>query len=103
VSVQRPFDPGEPGAPEPAGLLAGSQDIRRVARSSVIATGTLACPACDAPVAPAGPVRPADPLACPFCDHAGAVRAFLSLGEPTRPTRVVVRVAAAPRPRARRP
>jgi len=33
-----------------------------------------------------------DPIACGFCGHAGAVRDFLSLAEPTRPTRVVVRV-----------
>jgi len=33
-----------------------------------------------------------DPIACGFCRHAGAVRDFLSLAEPTRPTHVVVRV-----------
>jgi hypothetical protein len=33
-----------------------------------------------------------DPIACGFCRHAGAVRDFLSLAEPTRPARVVVRV-----------
>ena len=33
-----------------------------------------------------------DPLSCGYCSHAGAVRDFLSLAEPTRPTRVVVRV-----------
>ena len=58
-----------------------------------LGTGTLACPRCDAPVALApGPASPADPLACPFCSHGGALRDFLSLEEPTRPTRVVVRV-----------
>ena len=57
----------------------------------VLATGTLACPRCDAPVAPLGPMSPADPLGCPFCAHAGAVRDFLSLDLPTRPARVEVR------------
>ncbi len=33
-----------------------------------------------------------DPLSCGYCSYAGAVRDFLSLAEPTRPTRVVVRV-----------
>jgi hypothetical protein len=33
-----------------------------------------------------------DPMACGFCRHAGAVRDFLSLEEPARPTHVVVRV-----------
>ncbi|MGB7161269.1 MAG: hypothetical protein WBD40_24640, partial [Tepidisphaeraceae bacterium] len=51
-----------------------------------------ACPRCDAPVALGGPVSPADPLGCPFCGHDGAVRDFLSLAAPTRPTRVVVRI-----------
>ncbi len=64
----------------------------RPARSGRLAVGTLACPACDAPVVPAAPLAPSDPLGCPFCAHAGPVRDFLVLGEPTRPTRVVVRV-----------
>jgi hypothetical protein len=58
-----------------------------------MATGTLACPACDAPLLPSlEAMSPPDPIACGFCRHAGAVRDFLSLGEPTRPTRVVVRI-----------
>ena len=65
----------------------------RPAPSSRLATGTLACPACDAPVALApGPASPADLIGCPICDHAGAVRDFLSLAAPSRPARVEVRV-----------
>jgi hypothetical protein len=65
----------------------------RPAPSSRLATGTLACPACDAPVVlAAGPASPADPLGCPVCDHAGPVRDFLSLAVPSRPARVEVRV-----------
>ena len=37
-------------------------------------------------------VRPADVLACPFCDHHGFARDFLSLEPPVRPTRVAVRI-----------
>lgn len=70
----------------------------RRSRSGHLATGTLACPTCDAPVALAGPFAgPADPLACPYCDHSGAVRDFLSLEPPSRPARVVVRIIARPR------
>jgi hypothetical protein len=66
---------------------------RRAVRSSRLAGGTMACPACDAPVMPGpGPVSPADPLLCPYCAHAAAVRDFLSLTTPTRPARVDVRV-----------
>jgi hypothetical protein len=65
----------------------------RVPRSWLLGTGTLACPRCDAPVALAGgAATPADPLACPFCSHGGALRDFLSLADPARPARVELRV-----------
>ena len=90
---------------------AETQEERRIARSGVIASGTLACPGCDAPVDPGpAPVRPSAVLACPFCARSGAVREFLSLGVPNRPARVVVRVSEvtalrrrSPRPRPERP
>jgi hypothetical protein len=98
VSLHRGLNPGEPGGTDPVGRLGATEEIRRVTRSAPVATGTLACPRCDAPVMPErGAFAPSDPLACPFCAHAGAVRDFLSLGEPTRPTRVVVRVVRAAR------
>jgi hypothetical protein len=37
-------------------------------------------------------VSPAAALDCPFCGRMGPVSDFLSLGEPSRPARVVVRV-----------
>jgi len=91
VSIERGFDSG-PVRPDPVGRMAGTEEERRVSRSTRIATGTLACPRCDAPVAPAGPLAPADRIACPYCAHAAHVRDFLSLDAPTRPARVVVRV-----------
>jgi hypothetical protein len=80
---------------ERLGGLAGGEEIRRATRSSTLGVGTLACPSCDAPVAP-GPHRlsPASPLSCPFCGHGGRVRDFLSLGAPTRPAHVVIKVVA---------
>ncbi len=73
--------------------MGAAQEERRVARSTRVASGTLACPSCDAPAErPRRPLSPADPLGCGFCGHEGAVRDFLSLTPPTRPTRVVVRV-----------
>jgi hypothetical protein len=94
VSIHRGIDGSEPLRPEPIGTVGGTHEERRSTRTSVLATGTLACPDCDAPVLPAGPLRPADALACPWCGRDGAVRDFLSLGEPTRPAHVVVRVTA---------
>jgi hypothetical protein len=74
--------------------IAGLREIRVGEARKQLAVGSLACPDCDAPVfLGAGPRSPADPLSCGFCDHDGRVRDFLSLGEPTRPTRVVVRVS----------
>ena len=88
MSVHRSSD----GA-EPVGRMGGTQELRPGTRTSQLAVGTLACPACDAPVAP-GPVAiaPPDPLRCPYCGHGAAVRDFLSLAAPSRPARVVVRV-----------
>ena len=60
---------------EPAGL----REERRAIRTTRVALCSLTCPSCDAPVAVAATLSPADELWCPFCDHAGALRDFLSL------------------------
>ena len=93
MSFQRGIDGSEPARPQPVTRLAGAKADSLVARTGHLATGTLACPRCDAPIAlAAGPVAPGDPLACPFCDHTATVRDFLSLTRPARPARVAVRV-----------
>jgi hypothetical protein len=80
---------------DPVGGLGGPEEIRRVQRTSTLAVGTLACPACDAPVSPAGAhLRPGSPLTCPFCGERGYVRDFLTLGAPTRAAHVVVKVVS---------
>ena len=72
--------------------LGGRHEHRRES-SWELATGTLACTGCDAPVLPSpGGMSPADAIACGFCGETGVVSDFLSLAEPTRPARVVVRV-----------
>lgn len=77
--------------------VAGLREIRKSDTTRQMAVGTLACPDCDAPALPGpGPMSPADPLWCAFCGHDGRVRDFLSLGEPTRATHVVVRVSGLP-------
>jgi hypothetical protein len=92
VAFQRGIDGAEPLRPEPIGRVGGSHEERRSATRR-LATGTLACPACDAPVLLGeGAVSPAAPIACPYCGHGGRVRDFLSLEAPTRPARVAVRV-----------
>jgi hypothetical protein len=80
---------------DPVGGLGGPEEIRRVQRTSTLAVGTLACPACDAPVAPAGArLGPGSPLSCPYCGEHGRVRDFLTLGAPTRAAHVVIKVVS---------
>jgi hypothetical protein len=80
---------------ERVGGLGGPEEIRQVARTTTLGVGTLACPDCDAPVSP-GPHRlaPSAALSCPYCGAHGAVRDFLTLGAPTRPAHVVIKVTA---------
>jgi hypothetical protein len=81
----------EPVRPDSEGRIVHEEV--RIARSSIVAHGTLACPSCDAPVALGDSrVSPPDPLSCPFCTHHAPARDFLSLRGPTRPQRVAVRV-----------
>ncbi|MEY2532860.1 MAG: hypothetical protein QOF29_770 [bacterium] len=102
MSLHRGIDGSDPARPTPVSRVGGTHEERRDARGSHLATGTLACPRCDAPVAlGAGQVSPGAPIACPFCAHPGAVRDFLSLASPSRPARVVVRVVHGARRAAR--
>jgi hypothetical protein len=103
MSIQRGIDGSEPVRPESLEQPAGPIERRRTDRVWRLGTGTLACPTCDAPVAPApgGPMAPADELSCPVCFQAGAVRDFLSLATPSRPARVEVRVVPPTRRRRR--
>ena len=82
------------GYAEPRGR-AGHVELRkrRAQRDGLLATGTIACPRCDAPVAIGpGELALSHRLTCPFCAHGDVARAFLSLAVPTRPTRVEVRI-----------
>jgi hypothetical protein len=87
---------------EPIERVGGPREIRPSMRTGLVATGTLACPACDAPVSPGdGGLAPADSVACPVCAHAASVRDFLSLEVPARPARVNVWLVARVRAPAR--
>jgi len=68
----------------------GYEEERHATRTKRVASGTLACARCDAPVALTGSVGLTATLHCPFCAHEAPVRDFLSLAAPTRPTRVAV-------------
>jgi hypothetical protein len=92
VSFQRGIDGPEPVRGEPIARVADTEEQRRRAASTRVASGSLACPRCDAPVLPAAAVAPTDLLGCPYCEHTATVRDFLSLADPSRPARVDVRV-----------
>ena len=93
MAFHRQIEGAESAGAQPVERLAGHHEWRRTGTSWQLATGTLACPACDAPVLPsADAMSMPDPFSCGFCRHAGPVRDFLSLAEPARPTRVAVRV-----------
>jgi hypothetical protein len=101
VALHRDIGGSDAGRADPVERPAGLVEHQHAVRSWRLATGTLACPRCDAPVAPgARSMTPAAPLGCPFCSHAGAVRDFLSLAAPSRPARVHVRVVDRLRTRA---
>lgn len=92
MTLHRGIDGSDPVRTEPVSRVAGVEEERRLARTSRLDVGTLACPQCDAPVALTGLLTPTDLLACSFCEHTAAVRDFLTLGEPSRHTHVEVRV-----------
>ena len=77
---------------EPVGTTGGTEEIRPTRSTNELAVATMACPDCDAPVMPGGRVRPSDAATCPYCGTSGFVRDFLTLEDPARPARVVVRV-----------
>ena len=85
-------------ATRPSARLVRAYDEQRLSnRTGRLGTGSLACPRCDAPVLIGPePRSPGSPTACPFCEHGGPLREFLSLEQPTRPARVIVRVARPP-------
>jgi hypothetical protein len=90
MSFLRGVDDSQPGR---ADAITRVEQERRLAHSGRLASGTLACRHCDAPVAlVAGSLSLTDTLTCPFCASRGPVRDFLSLATPTRPARVEVRV-----------
>jgi hypothetical protein len=93
VSILRGIDDSDDARSGPITRAgAGQEELRPTTRSGRVASGSLACGCCDAPVALAAPAALTDALTCPYCAHQAPVRDFLSLADPTRPARVVVRV-----------
>ena len=97
MGIIRGIDGSEPIRPQGIERPSDLRPERRIGRAWHIGSGTIACPSCDAPVMlPRVPMAPRDPLLCPVCGVEGTVRDFLTVGEPTRPTRVEVRAVYRP-------
>lgn len=93
MAFHREIDGADPVRSQPVERLSGHHERHQAESVRQLATGTLACPGCDAPVLPAvGAMSPGDAISCGFCAKVGLVHEFLSLAEPTRPARVVVKV-----------
>ena len=94
MGILRGIDDSEDARSGPVNRAGAAQEeLRTTTRSGRVAAGSLSCRRCDAPVAlTGGPAALTDRLSCPFCAHEAPVRDFLSLADPTRPARVVVRV-----------
>lgn len=93
LALHREIEGIQTSGAQPVERIAGRRERHTAETTWHMATGTLACPGCDAPVLPSPMgMSPRDAISCAFCQHAGALRDFLSLAEPTRPTRVRVRV-----------
>ena len=103
MAFLRGMDDSDPTRSAPVDRGSGAhEEERRVARSRRMASGTLACAECDAPIAlTGGASSPTDWVACPFCAHEAPLRDFLSLAAPTRPTHVDVYVYPRVRPGVR--
>lgn len=95
VTFQRGIDGSEPVRARPISARPGAHEDRQTSRSWRLATGTLACPRCDAPVVLGGrAVSPAADLDCPFCRHTAPLRDFLAGGALAARARGGARAAA---------
>ena len=86
------FQRGSDGADPVRGAGGPHHVEERIRHTTLVATGTFACPHCDAPIPPHLPVRPVELVVCPYCLRSGRARDFLSLDAPSRPARVEVRI-----------
>ncbi len=96
MALHRRYSAIGPIRAAPVERVVGWHEESLAVRGAHLATATLTCPACDAPVLlPPGAFSPTKALACPFCATDGAIRDFLAFDSPGRPACVEVRVLLA--------
>ena len=74
------FDPAtsqDPERDERLRAAAARVELRPAERAAWLGTRSLACPACDMPIAITAPVGFADEIACAFCETTAPTRDFI--------------------------
>ena len=69
-------DPG-PERDERLSAAAGRVELRPAERAAWLGTRSLACPACDMPIAINRPIGFSEEMACAFCETTAPTREFL--------------------------
>jgi hypothetical protein len=80
MSFLRDFGAEQPERPHATESFIPRKRTGRAAQP--IGRGSLACPACDLPVVPGGPIPMAARVRCPFCRTIHTARAFVRLDTP---------------------
>jgi hypothetical protein len=74
------YDPASNTDPEREDTLraaAARVELRPASRAAWLGMRSLACPACDMPIALSGPVGYSDVIACAFCEAEAPTREFI--------------------------
>ena len=74
------YDPASSQDPERDERLraaAARVELRPAERAAYLGVKSLACPACDMPIAISGPVAFSDRIACAFCETTAPTRDFI--------------------------
>ncbi len=74
------YDPASTPGPEREERLsakAGRVELRPAEKAAWLGTRSLACPACDMPIAITAPVGFSDEIACAFCETTAPTREFI--------------------------
>ena len=74
------YDPASNPGPERderVSAAAGRVELRPAEKAAWLGTRSLACPACDMPIALAAPVGFSDVIACAFCETTAPTREFI--------------------------
>jgi hypothetical protein len=67
----------DPSREERERATPGRIELRPAQRVAVLGKRSLACPACEMPLAISATLSWSEPVACPFCDEVAPTRSFI--------------------------